>query len=257
MSTLWTRGDVQAAIDRQLAKVEIMRMGELPALLGQLRSLGETHGHPELVAQAIDRVRSMLPRDLVPPMVEAPAADLRRCSVCGFEWKQRDVEGQDACVLCQKLFVQNKLRALGVYGDSNQWMGQLTLALRDAQEGLGPLSLLGFEQQTDALWGTIDVVSRAQVPFEPLLLLVPPEVGEGVLVDIRIGTRSLLATSQSPISLSYYRPSSWGSMHAMKAAMFMSGGRAEVGQDVTLAIALHAKGLFRAALLGRNKEGSL
>jgi len=267
MGLLWTQGDVQAAIDRELAKVDGARVGELPALLQRVRGLGERHSQPQLVSQAIGRVRSMLPAELaqlvapVEPPVSEPTA-LRKCDACGFEWKPRAVEGKgEGCAWCQALVVQNRLQSLGVFSDDDLWFGRLAAALPDvdwapdgSQAASKRLGLLGFEQQLESaeLCGCIDVVSRPQVVFEPILLLVPPEVGEGVLVDIRIGNRSF-APSPVPVALSLYKPSAWTSLVAMKEVMLVRSERALVAQDVTLTVALRERGLFRAALLGRTE----
>ena len=269
---MWTSGDVKAAIDRELVKLERTKIHELPGLLERVRRIGSEHGHPQLAEEAVGRVRSMLPADLMTPQTprtpyrssgrepEAPPVGLlRKCDACKFEWRAADEK--EGCPLCRLHVVENKVKSFGVLNDDEQWIGKLVHALggtgKLAHAAGDPLrcGLLGYDQQIDGgdRFAAIDVVVRPQTLFQPLLLIVAPECEDGALIDIKVGNRSQLRNF-TPIALSLYRPSSWADVAAMKEALLVECDMACVAQDVTLTVALARRGRFRAALLGCIEE---
>jgi hypothetical protein len=143
-----------------------------------------------------------------------------------------------------------------VLEDGEQWIGKLAHAFGEPATAPRPrFTLLGFDQvvERDDRCGSFDIVSRAQILFQPLLLIVAPECDEGVLLDIKVGNRSQLSNF-SPVSLSLYKPQSWADVAAMKEVMLVECDMACVAQDVTVTVAMARRGRFRAVIVGRMGE---
>ena len=254
---MWTSGDVKAAIDRELGKLESTKLQELPGLLERVRRIGSDHGHSQLAEEAVGRVRSMLPTDLLAtpirlePVVTQLIAVLKKCDACKFEWSA--AKDEEPCPLCRLLVAENKVRSLGVLEDGELWIGKLAHACLASLAGPGPrLTLLGFDQQIDGedRCGSFDVVARAQMRFQPLLLIVAPECEDGVLLDIKVGSRSQ-RSNFTPVALSLYKPQSWADVAAMEATMLVQCDVACAAQDVTVTVSLARRGRFRAVIVGR------
>jgi hypothetical protein len=211
-----TVGDVRAEVDRALRGLDKVSVADLGPLIARVEKLST--GHPDILEDAIERIRRGLPSPLMlPRATHHPSNPYRGGS--------------------------------GPVSPSS-----IAPSLRRPEVVERPLRHrsnceLAFDQYVPANRKTT-ITSRPQLVFRGEMLLIPTEeCADGDLYEILVGQRPQIQTDGFPRPLSRYCPARWADPELMeKAGLAMD--TATVAQDVSLVVIMRKAVRFQALIRG-------
>jgi hypothetical protein len=204
----WTRADVQAEVDRSLARATQWPLLEFARTWKRLRDLCHRAGFSELLEPYKDK----LVRGLGETIDWAPAPEHTTCARCGLSWVPH-AQTRDHCPQCAWQGCQQELETL-----RSESIPRGAGGLPDA-DGWMPL---GFGEDWDRNGlDSICVTACPRVPFLPRLLCVSPSSSKllpgALLTSFRCGWREYV---ENPLPLDVFSPSAWANKRLMAQAQW-------------------------------------
>jgi len=222
-----TVGDVRADVDRALHDLDKLRLADLPPLIARIEKLAE--GHPEVLRDAIKRLRKQIPSSIILP-------------------EAREV-------------LDMGIRTLGPRGMGGIWHERLRedpprpryehaipRVIEQPLQDVYPCEL-GFTKDIPA--GTSEIVTQPQMLFRGELLVIPDEkCTDGDLIEIRVGGHAQAVAGPGRRPLSLYCPAKWADEALMKKAT-LHMDTATPGHTITLVVDVRKPMHFQAVIRGR------
>lgn len=234
----------------------------------RVRETSKRLGHPELGEDALralfERLSDILPAGT--PLGAPSAPTFLTCEACKFTWSEPSMAdcitvpgaqnaspgGPFPCPMCARRRAEAQLLS----GPGDAWWAEVGIKAQKMIESGQALPdggfPLGFFQEDCAPGVMIGAISRPQIEFRPLYIVVDPRTDDGILVDFKVGNRSQDVNAM-PLPLSAFNPERWGSLEAMLTAQCFQCDTARIAQDISLTVEMRTRGPFRAVIWGDRK----